>query len=246
MSLRDWATAAYGREGVEAACLALQDDHGQSIPFLLWAAWAGEEGRALDAEALAAGQALARRWGDGVVQPLRDARRALKPSWPEIADGEREALRGDVKAAELDSEHLLLEALERLAPASAGAGGLVRDALAAAAAVWAPHAPEQALQTLAAALYPARAFAIYQPAGADRREGPPRMSDETPAANDEATLARLAELRQEHQDLDAAVQALEAMPLPNQLQIARLKKKKLVLRDQIAELEDELTPDIIA
>jgi hypothetical protein len=42
------------------------------------------------------------------------------------------------------------------------------------------------------------------------------------------------------------VRALEALPMPDQLQVARLKKKKLVLRDQIAKLEDRLTPDIIA
>jgi hypothetical protein len=57
---------------------------------------------------------------------------------------------------------------------------------------------------------------------------------------------RLMELRQRHQDLDAAVAALLDQLLPDQLQIARLKKQKLVLRDQITKLENELTPDIIA
>jgi hypothetical protein len=56
----------------------------------------------------------------------------------------------------------------------------------------------------------------------------------------------LASLRQTHQDLDAAVQALEALPAPNQLLIARLKKQKLSLRDQIAQMDRRLTPDIIA
>jgi hypothetical protein len=58
--------------------------------------------------------------------------------------------------------------------------------------------------------------------------------------------AQIAALREEHQDLDDAVSALEALPMPDQLQVARLKKKKLTLRDQIAKLEDRLTPDIIA
>ena len=58
--------------------------------------------------------------------------------------------------------------------------------------------------------------------------------------------AEIAVLREEHQDLDDAVRALEALPMPDQLQIARLKKKKLTLRDAIAKLEDKLTPDIIA
>lgn len=67
-----------------------------------------------------------------------------------------------------------------------------------------------------------------------------------PPANDEGLRARVAELRQEHQDLDAAVEALLALPQPDQLQIARLKKKKLILRDEISRLEDQITPDIIA
>ena len=58
--------------------------------------------------------------------------------------------------------------------------------------------------------------------------------------------AEIATIREEHQDLDDAVRALESLPMPDQLQIARLKKKKLILRDQIAKLEDRLTPDIIA
>ena len=77
--------------------------------------------------------------------------------------------------------------------------------------------------------------------------GEPPMSDEE-ASNDEDFRLRemLARLRQAHQDLDAAVEALNALPRPDQLQIARLKKRKLVLRDQIAKLENSLTPDLIA
>jgi hypothetical protein len=58
--------------------------------------------------------------------------------------------------------------------------------------------------------------------------------------------ARLALLRQEHADLDAAVTALQADPSPDMLRIARMKKRKLQLRDQIAAMDDRLTPDIIA
>lgn len=57
---------------------------------------------------------------------------------------------------------------------------------------------------------------------------------------------RLLEFRQQHQDLDAAVAALEEQAQIDQLQIARLKKQKLVLKDQISKLEAQLTPDIIA
>ena len=74
------------------------------------------------------------------------------------------------------------------------------------------------------------------------------MNDDGPVLDDsEATRrSRLADLRVEHQDLDAAVEALTAKASPDQLQIARLKKKKLRLRDEIVRLEDQLTPDIIA
>jgi hypothetical protein len=56
----------------------------------------------------------------------------------------------------------------------------------------------------------------------------------------------LTQLKQEHRDLDAAIEALEHSVRTDQLQIKRLKKKKLVLKDEIARVEDELLPDIIA
>ncbi len=58
--------------------------------------------------------------------------------------------------------------------------------------------------------------------------------------------AQLARLRQEHRDLDAAIAALQESPASDILQVQRLKKRKLVLRDRITFIEDQLTPDIIA
>lgn len=58
--------------------------------------------------------------------------------------------------------------------------------------------------------------------------------------------ARLAMLRLEHRDLDAAIEALRAGPPADQLQLARLKKRKLRLKDEIKMLEDMSVPDIIA
>lgn len=58
--------------------------------------------------------------------------------------------------------------------------------------------------------------------------------------------ARLATLRIEHRDLDAAIEALRASVVADQLQIARLKKRKLRLKDEISLLEDLSIPDIIA
>ena len=64
---------------------------------------------------------------------------------------------------------------------------------------------------------------------------------------DEAGMtARLLQLRSEHRDLDAAIAALVDAGSADQLQLARLKKRKLRLRDEIALVEDQLVPDIIA
>jgi len=56
----------------------------------------------------------------------------------------------------------------------------------------------------------------------------------------------LVRLRQEHRDLDDAILALEHLGSPDKLQIQRLKKRKLMLKDRIVQLSDRLTPDIIA
>lgn len=61
-----------------------------------------------------------------------------------------------------------------------------------------------------------------------------------------AARSRLDALRTDHRDLDAAIAALGASAVPDQLQLARLKKRKLRLRDEIAQVEDGLVPDIIA
>jgi len=62
----------------------------------------------------------------------------------------------------------------------------------------------------------------------------------------EVVARRIELLRQEHGDLEAAVEALLTAPAIDQLQIARIKKRKLRLKDEIAMLEDMLIPDIIA
>ena len=57
---------------------------------------------------------------------------------------------------------------------------------------------------------------------------------------------QLARVQQEHRDLDAAISALQHSPGSDLLQVQRLKKRKLYLRDRISHIEDQLTPDIIA
>ncbi len=62
----------------------------------------------------------------------------------------------------------------------------------------------------------------------------------------QALRDQIERLREEHRDLDAAIEALTLSGPSDRLQLQRLKKRKLSLRDRAARLEDELTPDIIA
>ncbi|OYY70177.1 MAG: hypothetical protein B7Y00_07615 [Sphingomonadales bacterium 17-56-6] len=64
--------------------------------------------------------------------------------------------------------------------------------------------------------------------------------------NDDGYQQQLAQLKIEHRDLDDAIRALAAQSRIDQLQVARLKKKKLILKDRIMRLEDQLVPDILA
>ncbi|MGA0545188.1 YdcH family protein [Brevundimonas sp. VNH65] len=74
------------------------------------------------------------------------------------------------------------------------------------------------------------------------------MNDDDPFLTEEdlALRAEVQLLRQEHADLDASIEALGHVPVPDQLLIARLKRKKLALRDEIVRIEGRILPDIIA
>ena len=136
-----WALAAYARPGVAEECLRLQDDAAQNVPLLLWAVWSAEAVRAPD---LAAGARLTRAWDAEAVAPLRRLRRALKAASPTLGDADRQAVRDQIGAVELNAERRLLLALEALPPA---ADAPVQrsdraDLLAAASRAWgAPLAP---------------------------------------------------------------------------------------------------------
>jgi hypothetical protein len=71
---------------------------------------------------------------------------------------------------------------------------------------------------------------------------------QNPEQMDQAQMLRirLEVLRREHRDLDEAIAALHDRATADQLALRRLKKRKLVLKDHIARIQDELTPDIIA
>ncbi|THD44502.1 MAG: DUF465 domain-containing protein [Bradyrhizobium sp.] len=73
------------------------------------------------------------------------------------------------------------------------------------------------------------------------------MTENELSGEERAALeGQLERLREEHRDLDAAIEALRQAGQADQLQVQRLKKRKLVLRDRLQQLEDALTPDIIA
>ncbi len=149
MSLWDWALTAYAAEGVADACLELQDAAGQNVPLLLWAAWCAAEGRVPDEDALEAAGDTARAWQDTAIAPLRAVRRALKPRAPDLDDADREAVRAQVKAVELEAERRLLAALEALAPAPSDPPQPPITTLAAVARVWSPMVPRALLVRLA-------------------------------------------------------------------------------------------------
>ena len=147
MGLWGWALEAYARPGVPEICLELQDEHGQNISFLLWAVWAeGAQDDVLIAAALAA-----KVWDEDVLKPVRAVRRTLKRTFPKIDDGAREALRDDVKAAELRAERVLLESFEALSGHRRG-GRPALEALVAASRAWGKPAPDDLLARLAGAL----------------------------------------------------------------------------------------------
>jgi hypothetical protein len=84
-------------------------------------------------------------------------------------------------------------------------------------------------------------------AGQEQSSGPQvTMAAESGDSAQSDLSVELARLREEHRDLDSAIEALERSVAGDQLQIQRLKKRKLTLRDRIFHIEDALTPDIIA
>ncbi len=72
------------------------------------------------------------------------------------------------------------------------------------------------------------------------------MSNSEKLNRKEVLRIELATLRQEHEDLDHAIDALHGTVNPDMLRLQRMKRQKLALKDQIRRLEDEITPDIIA
>lgn len=148
MSLWDWAVRAYARPGVQDICLSLQDDDGQSVCLLLWAAWRGP----VDDETREAAVETARSWHRTTIDPIRAVRRTLKKPVPDMDDQRRLSLRDDIKRLELSAERGLLDELEGLGGRPDGPGVDVVAALAAVARLWSDRTPREALKTLAGRL----------------------------------------------------------------------------------------------
>ncbi len=135
-TLWDWSCERYGRPGVAAACLALQDRHGAAVTLLLLGCWLADTGRSVAPEGAAAAGAFSAQWQAGVVRPLRQVRRHLAQAGGAVA-----RLRLAVKEQELAAERIELEELQRLMAGCPAGDGSVRDlAMANLAALMPPAA----------------------------------------------------------------------------------------------------------
>jgi uncharacterized protein (TIGR02444 family) len=146
-SLWPYALEVYGRPGVEALLLQLQDEHGQCVPLLLWSLWMAGGGRPIDAAQAAACAELARAWQEAAVAPLRRLRRGLKAK--ASTEQLQARIRHGVKALELEAERMLLQMLEESSAASGGAPVAALEALTQAARAWGGPAPAALLRRLA-------------------------------------------------------------------------------------------------
>lgn len=161
--LWDYALALYATPGVQAACLALQDQRGADVNLVLFACWLGASSRRLDADRLTRARDEALAWQTELVRPLRAARRGLKRRLPDLPMPIRaclEPIRAELARNELALERgelLLLEGLAALDAATTcedGAGVAV-----AAMEVLTPLVADAAdeLSVILAAAFPGKA-----------------------------------------------------------------------------------------
>jgi uncharacterized protein (TIGR02444 family) len=111
MTIWEFALTFYAQDGVEADCLAAQDQHGLDVTALIFALNCARERQAFDAGQSAA---LAASFSARVVEPLRRVRVALKASNQFSDAASSEALREKIKLCELEAEKLVLETLVAL------------------------------------------------------------------------------------------------------------------------------------
>ena len=157
MRFWDWAVQAYAGAGVAAACLSLQDEDGQNVPLLLWAAWLSGLGITVGEPQALEAVVLTRSWSDTLISPLRLLRRRLKAELSTGDEALRLPLREKIKVIELEAEQALMEALSALEVArNASINQNVKaDLFASLKAVsyaWNKEMPESALLRLSEAL----------------------------------------------------------------------------------------------
>ena len=102
-----FSTGLYGRDGVAAACLSLQERHQLDVNILLFCIWsAAERGRALSREEMAGVLERVGAWHEEVVRRLRAVRQRMKEGAPGMEEALVEAVRKRVLGAELECEHV--------------------------------------------------------------------------------------------------------------------------------------------
>lgn len=137
LGLWEFALDFYRREGVADACLELQDVAGVDVNILIYALWrvlARQED--VDPSDIERADALVSDWRRDVVLPLRALRRGLKIGPSPAPSPSSEKLRGRIKAAELDAEHIELDTLERSLPSRPRDGREFDLAQRAEVAIW--------------------------------------------------------------------------------------------------------------
>lgn len=161
-TLKDFALALYGREGVPPACLVLQEATGLDVNILLFAAWRGAALRQeVGAADITAARALVADWHNEVVKALRTVRRRLKTGPSPAPDDRTTKLRAQVQAIEIAAEIIELEELGTLpagplAPLETDAAALACTAMAQVVVAFAGRQltdeEEAAVRAIAAAI----------------------------------------------------------------------------------------------
>lgn len=113
-ALWGFCLALYARSEVEAACLALQDEHNFDVMIVLFCLYAGKSGRRIEPATLDEAIAIGRNWGQQIVTPLRVVRRRLKSPPHGVDPHDAYRLRNRLQAIEQDAERIQHEQLCKL------------------------------------------------------------------------------------------------------------------------------------
>jgi uncharacterized protein (TIGR02444 family) len=159
-TFRQFCLTLYQSDGVEPACLALQDEFGLDVPLILLCCWVGQHGVRLSSESLSQAEQSVKPWRDTAINPIRELRRRLKDAVGPIDAVRAESVRALIKQAELEAEFveldhlvLLLEHLPGRDARMAERAGTVRGNLlryTAVKGIESDALPRPALETLIA------------------------------------------------------------------------------------------------